>query len=115
MSFVDACVHGALFHIPPGQKDRLDKAESLGAGYDQRELRVETGDGHVEAWTYIAGQDYVDESLIPYDWYRDLVVAGAESLGLPVGYVDVLRSVVVVKDGDLHRAQAERTFLTYSP
>ena len=27
---------------------------------------------------YVADPDYVDEALIPYKWYLDLVVAGAE-------------------------------------
>lgn len=70
-------VLGVVYELACGDKPRLDQAESLGAGYDQRQLHLTGSSGSAEAFTYIAAPAYIDNSLHPYDWYRQLVLWGA--------------------------------------
>jgi hypothetical protein len=62
-------------------------------------MEVETrNDKIVPAETYIAKEAKIDRHALPYDWYLDLVVTGAEHHGLPKGYIDRLRSVNALPD-----------------
>lgn len=70
-------VLGAIYELDRSDKALLDKAESVGAGYHERRLGLCGPDGWREAFTYIADPDYVDDSLQPYEWYRQLVLSGA--------------------------------------
>jgi len=107
----DVEVHGALFHVPPEERAALDRVEGLGVGYREARVRVRLRDRIVEAWTYIAAETHVDESLLPFRWYRDLVIAGARSLALPRAYVDRIRRVAVLDDPDERRVARNRRFL----
>jgi len=42
---------------------------------------------------YVAHSDYIDTSLSPVDWYKEMVVLGAEYHKLPQGYIESIRSV----------------------
>jgi hypothetical protein len=43
------------------------------------------------ALAYVAETNHIDERLLPYRWYHELVVAGAEQHGLPPDYIAELR------------------------
>jgi len=104
-------VHGVLFAIPPEEKARLDQVEGLGHGYDEIEMAVEAGGGTVVAHTYVAADDYVDELLKPYSWYRDLAVAGAQAYGLPSEYIASLQQVDAIEDPSPERDRMNRRSL----
>ena len=44
------------------------------------------------------GQDKIDDALVPYRWYYDLVLSGAEEHGLPIDYVAGLRAIPFTHD-----------------
>lgn len=100
-----ATVHGALFLIPRASMRRLDRVEGLGAGYERATVRARAASGTVGARTYIASPTHVDDSLRPFDWYRDLVVSGARALSLPPQYVEELRRIETWMDKDRKRAR----------
>ncbi len=104
-------VYGALFAIPEHQKSLLDRAEGLGKGYHEAEVQVETETGPKRAVTYVADPDYIDDSLSPYSWYRDLVAAGGEALGLPADYLQRIREIPAEDDPDTERDAQERKVL----
>jgi gamma-glutamylcyclotransferase len=92
-------VHGVLFIIPQSQVPSLDRAEGEGTDYDRVVAQAETkNDKAVPAETHIAKEAKIDRHARPYDWYLDLVVAGAELHGLPKAYVDELRTVHALPD-----------------
>jgi hypothetical protein len=92
-----AIVQGVIFEIPQDQLSALDVAEGVGNGYVRAEnFSVETQSGALNVLTYIA--DKVSPGLQPYDWYLQLVVAGAEQAGLPGDYVDGLKAVESLPD-----------------
>ncbi|HJN45892.1 MAG: gamma-glutamylcyclotransferase family protein [Vicinamibacterales bacterium] len=105
------CVWGALFEIADTECAQLDSAEGLGRGYRNRPVRIETASGMLTAFAYVATPDAVDDTLAPFDWYRDLVVAGARESGLPDRYIGVLAAVRAVADPDHGRARHHRRLL----
>jgi hypothetical protein len=103
-----------LFEIPLAQRQKLDKAEDHDKGYrrDDGFVVVSTGGGKkVTASTYIARAEARDESLLPYDWYRALIVAGGLEHELPERYLSLLRDVVVIPDRDAKRREKNRLLL----
>ena len=104
-----AVVYGALFAIPKEEVFSLDHAE--GAGYSRITVSLESTRGDVTAETYVARESAIDDTRQPYSWYKALVIAGAESYGLPPAYVDNLRLVDAVHDPDAERDRRHRRFL----
>lgn len=98
-----ACVFGVVYALAAGEKHRLDAAEGLGHGYDEKQVTLSVASGSTTAWTYCATA--IDTSLRPYTWYKALVVAGAREHGLPSDYIDWLQQVPAVDDADAERAR----------
>ena len=73
-------VHFAIFDISEEDKLILDEIEGLGQGYSAISLDIP---GFGPCASYIAEQTYIDDSLLPYDWYKELVLAGARFHGIP--------------------------------
>ncbi len=100
-----ARVYGVIFSIDAGEKAALDRAE--GAGYVCIEdFNVFTAPGlRVDAITYLASPKSSDTALVPYDWYRDLVIAGARQNALPDDYVQGLEVIAVEPDPNPDRLE----------
>lgn len=75
------------------------------------EVLVRTPDGPIRAWTYVAASSHVDDTLQPFRWYRDLVAAGTEALGLPSEYTAGIHAVRAEPDPDSVRARRNRSFM----
>ena len=101
-------VHGVLYRLPAEEKAELDILEGLGTGYDEVRVTVETPTGPREVTTYVAAPTHVDDSLLPYSWYRDLVAAGAREAGLPDEYVRWIASAAAQQDPDAKREAKNR-------
>jgi orotidine-5'-phosphate decarboxylase len=99
----DDRVIGVVYTLSAGEKHLLDAAEGLGNGYDEKEVVLESASGAITAWTYHATA--IDTTMLPFDWYKALVVCGATEHGLPDAYVRQLQAVPAVADGDAERAQ----------
>ncbi len=56
-------------------KPILDKYEGFGKGYDEESIDIIQKDGSTtEAIVYVANEESIDDSLLPFDWYRDFVL-----------------------------------------
>jgi len=93
-------VYAAVYEIHESEKPALDNAEGVGYGYRTVTLEVS---GYGECFTYVAEQAYIDDSLIPYSWYKELVLAGCEKLNFPDDYIDFIRAVPVTEDSNEKR------------
>jgi gamma-glutamylcyclotransferase len=102
-------VYGVLFRIDTSEAQKLDTAEGLGTGYRKFEARVITPTGTSAAVSYIG--DKTDSLWVPYDWYKELVIAGAVEHGLPSTYIDGLRSVASRADPNRDRDARNRAIL----
>lgn len=91
-------VHGVLFDIDDDQISSLDKAEGVGHGYRRDEIAVSIDGIETKVFVYIAEKDAIDDALVPYRWYYDLVLSGAEQHALPSDYVAGLRAIPFTHD-----------------
>lgn len=100
-------LYGLLWRIERGSRDRLDRAEGLGMGYEIRDVEIELTSGQVfEAFTYCA--TLIDPRLHPFDWYLEHVIRGARQANLPPGYIEALLRQPCIPDPDTERAALER-------
>ncbi|MDE2711047.1 MAG: gamma-glutamylcyclotransferase [Acidobacteriota bacterium] len=103
-------VHGVLYELANRDLAGLDREEGVHlGGYARHSLQLRLpGGGTVEAMTYIAGDRYLDASCLPFDWYQELVVAGAREHGLSSAYIRELEQTPAVPDTDTARAASAR-------
>ncbi len=99
-------VYVAVYDLDPEEKPALDKAEGLGYGYDVQRIGVP---GYGDCYTYV-GTD-LDPKLNPYDWYRNLVLAGCNFLEFPTRYTQTIAALPFVIDRDSARAEKNRLLL----
>jgi hypothetical protein len=106
-------VVGVLFSFDPAERAKLDDAEGVGKGYEPAMVTVINEKGRRrKVLTYLAAPDYIDDSLKPYGWYKDLVLAGGREHRLPPEYLaEYVDSVEAIEDPnetrDLHADTAE--------
>lgn len=92
-------VWGALFEMDLRDQPRLDKEESLGCGYNRVNLTIHVNGSETGAFSYLAEKSYIDDTLVPYCWYKAYVLEGARSNGLPDRYIEKqIDSVVCLPD-----------------
>ncbi len=105
-------VWGVVFQIAVDHKPILDRFESLGVGYDDRLIDVETTEGgRLEAWMYVARFEAITTGLQLFSWYRDLMLAGARQHGLPHHYCEWLSRIDTHPDPDPERDLGNRWLL----
>ncbi len=105
-------VYGVLFDLTPAQRQALDRFE--GAGYTTCVRPVSVAAGTVEAYFYTADPAYLVSNLLPYDWYKAFVVAGARESALPARYIDGIDAVPSLPDPDCRRAEHNHQILQQS-
>ena len=104
-------VHGVLYRMDAGHKTRLDAAEGLGRGYEEKAVRVHLHDGRIlTGFTYFA--THIDTGLLPYAWYLEHVIRGAREHGLPRSYTMALAAIGTIEDSDQSRHHQELAVYT---
>ncbi|MEQ9069772.1 MAG: gamma-glutamylcyclotransferase family protein [Gimesia chilikensis] len=97
-------VWGAVYQITTEQKTELDRFESLGQGYEIREVDVLTHEQSlIRVFTYQAMAAFVDPALQPFDWYHELVLRGARFHGFPAEYLARLKLIERLTDSNAER------------
>lgn len=92
-------VYGVLYEIPAHAIGALDRAEGVGSGYTRSKLTVSVErQDPVLATAYLADPNHIVPELQPYQWYRDLVSAGAEQHELPSYYICAILLIPVRQD-----------------
>lgn len=89
----DARVYGVVLDVSSAVLRALDAAEQRCRGYERTDVIVEGPDTTFEAFVYVAQPAYVDDALLPYDWYHARVLAGAGEHDLSTSYVGQIESV----------------------
>ena len=96
----DDGVHFAIFEISDTDKVILDKIEGVGFGYSDTLLNLPD---FGSCFSYIAQESHIDDSLRPYDWYKELVLVGAQFNGFPRDYLNRIESIQALCDPDPDR------------
>lgn len=120
----DSEIYGVLYEIPVSQRCLLDKAEGLGYGNQETTLKVfpanpEDKDNAIPAsgvyaFTYIAHKDNVFEDLVPYSWYKEIIISGAKEHHLPADYIHYLEQFASTPDPNVQRANKQKRYLESS-
>lgn len=92
---------GALFSMNGSEKPILDKIE--GAGYVVSEIVVTHERKTYQAFMYVAQTACIDESLLPYQWYKDFVSLGAQFLCFSDHYLKSINSIAAIADDNAER------------
>ena len=104
----DDQVIGAVFQIAQSEHLVLDRLE---VGYHATPVNVVVGDKTVAAYMYEADSDTIDDTLRPYTWYREFVIAGAKEHKLPALYIQSLQAVPAQEDPDTQREEEQSELL----
>lgn len=102
-------VYGVVFEIDRNELKNLAAAE---VGYSPEVLTL-TQRGKAEAafMFSVTDESLLSDSLRPYAWYKELVLAGAREHNLPAGYIREIENVLAIADPDKDRDQQNRRFL----
>ena len=103
-------VYGVLYTVDRSEKHKLDAAEGLNRGHNEKQIEVVTAKGLKCAVMYYATQK--DPSRQPYHWYKALVLAGAVEHELPFPYVEWLRTTESMQDENAERRLKNERLLT---
>lgn len=99
-------VEGVVFEIDPREIVTLDRAEGLGKGYDKLNVIVTNKQGvKLEVFVYFATN--MNDSLLPFSWYKQHVLKGAKSAGLSDNYISELMDINTINDPDSSRESRE--------
>ena len=98
----EQAVWGAVWVVAESELLSLDRSE--GVGYRRVWVEVEVRGDRVGATTYMAVAGTIDPSLVAFDWYRAIVVAGAREVGLPEAWVERLEAQPARPDPDCERS-----------
>lgn len=93
--------YGAVYEIAAEERPALDRYE--GSSYRVARLQVTLGGKRRLCFTYLGQTSCIDEALMPYGWYKDIILLGAQYLGAPPDYLDMIRSVECRPDPDAAR------------
>ncbi|MGD9592678.1 MAG: gamma-glutamylcyclotransferase [Candidatus Berkiella sp.] len=111
-------VYGVLYDIPEQERSLLDKDQSLGFGNQEITLRVFPVDENpliapngLFAFTYVAYKDNIFEDLVPYTWYKKLILSGAKEHQLPAEYIYRLEQFSSTQDPNVHRETKQKRYL----
>lgn len=97
-------VYVSIFEISESERTTLDQFEGLGFGYLHELIEIE---GFGVCSTYVADPSAIDNSLSPYDWYKEYVLRGARFNRFPAAYLAALEAVVAGEDPDRTRSGRE--------
>ncbi|MDI1361285.1 gamma-glutamylcyclotransferase family protein [Methylotenera sp.] len=86
-------IYVVLYEFDISHKAALDEAEGIGNGYDEELMSVTLDGSDYRAYIYMASITHINSALIPYTWYKNLVIAGARFHNFPVDYIESIESV----------------------
>jgi len=104
-------MHGAIYSLSEADRGRLDRLEGVGKGYEVIGLSLDHDGTTYDCFSYRATDDALDDSLLPYGWYKQLVIAGTRYYSFPEEYIEPIRRVPEMEDADLNRVAEHRKLL----
>jgi hypothetical protein len=99
--YPDDIAYAVLFSMDDADKPALDIAE--GPSYYCANIDVVFEGEAVEVLTYLAKPDRQDPNMVPFDWYRELVLIGARLNRFPESYIAAIEQVPTIADPDVER------------
>ncbi len=92
----DMTAWAVVYELDDSQKNRLDEFE--GDGYECVNMDVTVVQQDYSCFCYLAEPDWINDQLLPHDWYRDLILHGARHAGFTAAYLQLIQSQQVQID-----------------
>lgn len=103
----EAVAYAAAYDLTIDQLAMLDVFEGCGRGYETFPMTVGIDSERVQAFTYLVPSQWVSGTMLPFDWYVDLIVSGARFHDFAPAYIDQIARQAAREDPDPGRARAE--------
>lgn len=102
-----AVAYAAAYSVSSDQLGMLDVFEGCGRGYETFPMTVDIDGERLNAFTYLVPSQWVSSTMLPFDWYVDLIVSGARFHGFVTTYIERISRQPAREDPDQGRARAE--------
>lgn len=103
--------YGAVYKLKPEHKRNLDHFEGKGYGYIDQQIDIQLNGNKCTCFTYTAQQSHIEENILPYHWYKQLVVLGAKYLKFPDLYISTIEDVNSEEDPDPNRRKENQALI----
>lgn len=107
-------VYGVLYDMSVRQKYLLDQVQGLGFGVQETLVRLDT-QCHLDkitAFSYVANKAHIFADLVPFEWYKQLLIRGAREHQLVNEYIHRLERAACQSDTNEVRENHYRKFLS---
>jgi len=85
----------------------LDVFEGCGRGYETLTLTVLLHGEETGAFTYLAPSQWISSRLLPFDWYVDLILSGAQYHSFDPSYIEQITRQPAREDPNPARGRSE--------
>lgn len=103
--------YGVVYELDASEKTDLDRHEGVGNGYYEHRLELQLHGEMCAPYLYLAQATHVDSAIVPYHWYKALVVAGARFHRFAPDYIAAIEAWPSKPDPDAGRARANADLL----
>lgn len=103
--------YGVLYEFDAHDKAGLDALEGNGKGYSQQDIQLRLNGETFATYLYVARSSYIEPSLVPYHWYKTLVLAGARYHNFPEDYISHIEATPSRSDPDANRTRENEELL----
>jgi hypothetical protein len=104
-------MHGVLYELDQQGKAVLDRVEGKNRGYTEQVVQVALHGVTWAPYLYLAQPSHLDPGLVPYHWYKSLVLAGARYHSFPADYVGAIEATPSIADPNIQRARENEELL----
>ncbi len=104
-------MYGVLYEFDARDKANLDALEGSGKGYCEQLVQFPLNGETYTPYIYVAQSTHIDQTLIPYHWYKNLVLAGARYHNLSAQYVAAIEATPSKADPDVKRTRDNENLL----
>ena len=103
--------YGVLYDFDAREKANLDAFEGSGKGYCEQLVQIPLNGETYTPYIYVAQSTHIDPRLVPYHWYKNLVLAGARYHRFPAEYIAAIEATPSKVDTDAKRTQDNEDLL----
>jgi hypothetical protein len=100
-----------IYELALSCKSELDRVEGLGIGYREQLMSVVADGLAYRPSIYVAASTHINPALVPYHWYKEMVILGANYHRMPDSYIDSIRATTSTQDLNPERAAANERIL----
>ena len=93
-------VEGVLYELQDDREiEKMDRYESAPEDYRRELVLLQTQAKPILAWTYLANDSVIDNSLSPPEWYIQHLLAGSRFLSL--GYIQSIKATACLANSSI--------------